>query len=671
MTPTTLRPHLKTPVRRNHIARCALALGCLSAVVAAAGSTGCSKKDKGPNTLDTLPSRYPDLGAKKGVPDYMKGSVFQFVELANADAYPVSSYGLVGRLRGTGDSTAPSAVREWMIREMTRRGFGNRQIPGYGNIGAGDVLNSPDFAIVEVHALIPPGARQGDWIDAHVRALPRSRTTNLSHGVLYETDLKLRGADPQRPGVAVNVLARAKGPIVVNPAYALASPGEQQRSTTAKSSLRNGVIMLNTRVMSDYALRLQLRQPQRSIARTIERRINEHFQHVADHPRASGGGYNVAEAQDEGIVELYVPRSFKGDWERFTGVATHLFLNTSVAFTANKAKELAAQALQPDAPLMNISYAWEGLGAGALPFLAPLMSNNRPDVAFAAARAAAFIGDPTGGANQTLLRIAATANHPFQVSAIRVLGAMPTSTATNHMLRGLLNSRQATVRVEAYKVLVANADSSVFTRWIKDPWLVRADGQHEDKFALDIVPSDAPPMVYATRQGAPRIAVIGKMPTIALPAIFTAMEQRFMITSRPNERAVTLFFRDERYMRDPLRMMSKPDIAEIVARLGGEGAVEERRFDFTYGEILAVLQQMVNERKLEVVQPGGRLTLATFMMQDPPSMRHELENVPVIGEPARPQADDGSRPTGGGDAIPRIGAADPAPIAPGAGGRPQ
>ena len=171
----------------------------------------------------------------------------------------------------------------------------------------------------------------------------------------------------------------------------------------------------------------------------------------------------MAAAYDEAIVQLMVPRSFRGDWQHFAGVATHLYMNNSVAFASAKAKELGEEAQKPGRPLMEISYAWEGLGSAALTQIQPLMTSKDPNVAFAAARAAAFIGDPTGGATAALIHMAGTPNQPNQLAAIQVLGALPPSTSLNHLLRDLLDTNQSLVRIEAYKVLAQNKRPKVYS----------------------------------------------------------------------------------------------------------------------------------------------------------------------------------------------------------------
>lgn len=586
--------------------------------------SGCGRKDA-PKQV-AVPDRYRDMGPREGVPPYLQGTIYERVELASREAYPVSAYGLVGRLRGTGDSYAPTPVRQWMQNEIVRHGFGSSRVPGVANITAGDVLNSPNFAIVEVYGFIPPGAHKGDWIDVFVRCLPKNRTTSLARGVLFETDLKIGGANPQYPSRTVEVYAKCKGPIVVNPAYAM--HGAVPDSPAAKQSLRSGMVMFNGRVMHDQPLVIQLRQPQRSLARAIERRIDEHFQDS-----------NVAAAQDEGIVHLHVPKDFSGGWEHFAGVATHLYMQSSPSFVAAKAQELAAEAQKPGAPLMDISYAWEGLGAGALPFLEPLMTHPDANVSFAAARAAAFIGDRSGAAQHALVRIGRSAGHPFQITAIQTLGSLPPSTSLNHMLRELLDSDQNLARIEAYRVLAKNQDPRVFTTIVKG-----RDGS--EKFALDIVPSDGPPLIYASRRGAPRIAVIGRGQTMRPPVIFTALDMRLSITSEPNTENVTVYYRDDGAPK-PIRILSRPDLAELIARLGGEGAADEERLDFTYGEVLAILQAMSDQKKVAAKRADGQMAVASLVMQEAPIVEQQIEQAPVIGDAGRPQADaTGARPQG-------------------------
>ncbi len=171
--------------------------------------------------------------------------------------------------------------------------------------------------------------------------------------------------------------------------------------------------------------------------------------------------------------------------------------------------------------------------------------------------------------------------------------------------------------------------------------------------------------------------MIGRTPAVTLPITFTALDMRFSITSQVNRQHLSLFFRDDG--AKPVQMLSRTDVAELIARLGGEGAAEERKLNFTYGEVLAILQRA--GRAEEARRPGQRRAggLASFMLQENRGLEDQIFAAPVI-EDARPQADasgaGGSRPTGEipGDLLP----AELAPAVSGAGpgslepqGRPQ
>src|SRR5437868_11840453 len=69
-------------------------------------------------------ARYENLGPKK-VPAYLQGTILERTDLLGTEPFGVSAYGLVANLRNTGDNTAvPTAVRDYMIREMVKHKFG-------------------------------------------------------------------------------------------------------------------------------------------------------------------------------------------------------------------------------------------------------------------------------------------------------------------------------------------------------------------------------------------------------------------------------------------------------------------------------------------------------------------------------------------------------------------
>lgn len=584
--------------------------------------SGCKPSPPPPRPV----ARYPRMPLRH-VPAFMDRTILQQADLVATDPWNVSSYGLVAHLRNTGDSTAPTAVRNWMLDQMAKRGFGQYRL-GYSDAPYQPeaILSDPAFAIVRVDGYIPPGARKGQTFDVYVSALPEGHTSSLAHGELYETELSISGAEVG--GTNINRIAVAAGPIFVNPAYTLVG---DNLSREGKTSLRYGVVMDGGVVSTDRPMGLRLRQPQRSLSQHIGDRINERFQFQGDvmsHGGNDVGKDIVADPQDEGRVLFYVPARYRGDWEHFSSVVTHLYLRGDPAFAVTKGRELAAEAVKPNAPLQDITYAWEGLGRSALPTMQPLMTDSRPEVAFAAARAAAFLDDPAS--LLALQQMAQDARNPFQLDAVRTLGALMPTEQINQMLRQLLDVPAAPVRIAAYQALARNKDPFVFTRVIRD------------HFVLDIVPSDGPTLIFASRTGLPRIAIIGHRVHIQTPIMLSMMDGRLTIASDPKTDNLSVYFRGPAASAGS-QTLSAPELAEFIARLAGEGIQDDgiKPLDFSYSEILAVLQRLSDERCLVVHESAQAPQSATFAMQDLVNKDSLVYNAPVIA-------------TGPQDTLPRL-----------------
>ena len=583
----------------------------LAAWAAAVG--GCKEQP------EKVKSAYTPLPVRD-VPDYMRGSVYQVTDMTGTEPFPVSGYGLVTNLHGTGGSRAPTPVRDYMVKELARHQVGSAG----GGQSADKILGSRDFSIVRVEGYIPPGARATSTVsnsfDVRCTALPESDTTSLAHGDLWECDLKIGGANPTDPGNGmVDVKGQAVGALFVNPTYVLDTDTD---TPAAKASRRSALVLAGARVMEDRPLILRLRTPERRLARAIESRIVERFQDVVDDDLQDNGNTaakKVANAQDEARIDVYVPLKYVDHWEHFAGIVRHLYLQgNDPAFATLTARKLADAAVNdPKAPLLDISYAWEGLGKPALFALDPLMTDPAlgPDVHFAAARAAAFIGDP--GSVTVLIDIARTAGNPFRVNAVQTLGELPASPRVDQLCRSLLDSDQATVRIEAYKLLVRHADPSIFTRWVKDG--------DKEIFALDVVRTHGheggggpPPLVYATQRGVPRVAVFGTETSVDLPMIFSTLEEgRLMFSSTDDGDRVSVSYRSP-YRKDLVGFTSRPDLPEMIAMMGGDGngGAAATRLHLGYGDVVAVLQALIDHRKVSGPAGDGRLA-ATFVLGEP------------------------------------------------------
>src|SRR5262249_42421298 len=152
------------------------------------------------------------------------------------------------------------------------------------------------------------------------------------------------------------------------------------------------------------------------------------------------------------------------------------------------------------------------------------------------------------------LDMARADTHPFQLNAVKVLGSLPETLRINRMLAELLSSRNALVRIEAYKVLAAHESSAIISRKIGEA------------FVLDRVPCDGAPLIFATRTGTPRIAIFGQRSDLNLPIIFTSLNDRFSISSQPDGRSVMVFDRSNERVPGGVQLKIKPDVYELVWR---------------------------------------------------------------------------------------------------------
>jgi hypothetical protein len=595
---------------------------------------------KGTPPAPTEP-RYQSLPLPQ-VPNFMKETLFERVRFLDLQPMSVYGYSLVVNLHDTGDSRSPGFVRDYIVKQMLLRGFDSYVMGKYKNVSPDQMLRDKRVAIVTVEGHIPVGARVGQSFDVTVRALEHNNTRSLAHGDLYQTDLSDMGlVEPQSIGARQQAYAPG-GPVFVNPAYALTeiAPAQVQGKSGELSSLRAGTVLDGGVSRIDRPISLQLRRPQASTARLVEQVISQRWEAPTQLGMVYGDGTDlVAKAENDALVLIYVPPQYKGDWKHFLGVVSHLYLNQSPEFLAKRSRELVEMAQKPGAPLADISLCWEAMGDPGLPTFENLISDPNPDVAFAAARAAAFLGDEA--ARRALLDMALDPQQHNQVDAVRVLAELPDSKEVDQMITQLLDSDRADVRIEAYRLLVANSGAS------EDSRIQSYNINH--RFLLDIVQSSGPPMVYATSTGVPRIAIIGRQVSLRVPVTFTAMDMRLSITSANGTKLLTMFYRDP-LAPNPEQSLTHNDLPEILARLGGKGSDDsQENFDLSFGDVVAVAEQLVAQHDVY----GASMTEndsreAIFQLEHPSSGADDWNSLPSDNREGRPQGEGGLLTTSGG-----------------------
>ena len=195
-----------------------------------------------------------------------------------------------------------------------------------------------------------------------------------------------------------------------------------------------------------------------------------------------------------------------------------------------------------------------------------------------------------------------------------MLGKVTKTAELVRRVRGLLNANSPGVRVAAYQALdrlgdvtnEADADTGQVARRAGSIFRMRVG----DQFILDIVDAKESPVIWASRTGTPRIAVIGDRPRLRAPMMFTGFGDRLTISVDKPNGAAQLFYRPVTARATAAKVF--PEVIELVARLGGERPPGELGIYLTYGDVLAVIKKLSDDGQLLTVA-GNRVP---FVLQD-------------------------------------------------------
>jgi hypothetical protein len=198
------------------------------------------------------------------------------------------------------------------------------------------------------------------------------------------------------------------------------------------------------------------------------------------------------------------------------------------------------------------------------------------------------------------------------------------------MLRILLDSDKADVRIAAYQILTSENLSG------------QSDAQDVethpigDRFYLDLVRSDGAPMIYATTTGMPRIALFGINLKLRTPITFAAMDYRFSISSSDGTDLLTLFYRDPQRPA-PLNISSHNSLDEIIAHLGGMGSDPGDTMNLGYGDVVAILQELVARDNVSATNLRGEPLACMFQLEHPQLQSDSWISIPRDTLSGRPQ----------------------------------
>ncbi len=468
------------------------AAGLLSLNVLGGCSTGPSSSTPPIAAQDRvpLPSVYPAL----------RGTVGQYVGLGYSGPIVVRGWGLVAGLPNTGSGQMPPPIRKLMLNRLLKAGVGF-YTRGTGNIDPNQILNSRQVSAVAVEGAIPPLAVQGTTFDVYLKALPNTSTTSLENGLLWPVGLRvhIRLVDQS------DVLARARGPVFCDP---FTSDGKLK---PANAIVREGRVIGGAMVEHSVPAVLELYSPSYRITDLIQRVINQHY-----------GNYPpVATAENDRVVKVRIIHRYRHYPMRFVRRVLDLYLAGNVpGFNAHQTKVIIKALHDPTAPHADLGVALEQLGQPILPILQKHYNSANPAVGYYCLQAGARLGD--SDAITDISKIALDTASPFQRKAIYTLSHCHDRFLAGVTFRKLLRSASRRVQIMGYQALLAIHSSIVYSQEISQ------------KFIMDIVPGHQTCTIYVTTHHVPRIAFLGRIPTLKPGALYVSPHDALTVNYLPS-----------------------------------------------------------------------------------------------------------------------------------------
>jgi len=205
----------------------------------------------------------------------------EVASVAGVRSNPLTGYGLVVGLDGTGDQTTQAPFTGQSLQAMLQQ-FGVILPPGV-------TMQPRNIAAVMVTASLPPFAQPGQQLDINVSSIGNSKS--LRGGTLIATPL--RGADGQ-------VYAIAQGNLVVGGAGASAGGSKVQINHLSAGRIPAGALVersVPTPLSQGDTLQFDLNSNDFATARAVAQAIN----------KAKGAG--VAQAMDGRVIRVKAPAS--------------------------------------------------------------------------------------------------------------------------------------------------------------------------------------------------------------------------------------------------------------------------------------------------------------------------------------------------------------------------
>ncbi len=422
----------------------------------------------------------------------------------------VRGYGLVVGLGKNGSRDCPRRVYDRLVESLYKQHHFASTVVSVKQITPERLIDDIDTAVVVVQGEIPPAAAKGNRFDVAVAALPGTQTKSLRGGRLYTTELQVFRATSPTTSISGQVLARASGPVFLNPF--------SDKESATRSNPLTGTIVGGGEATKDRRVRLVLLEPSYPRARQIQDRINAHF----------AGPRLIADAISPSFIRLAIPPEYQGDGAHFLALVRALYLSADPKFQATRARMLAEEVTHPTAPHEQVSLALEGLGRAASPILNELYTHPKGHVSFHAAAAGLRFGDHI--ACDAMVMHAENPASEYRFQAIRALAGAEGMGVAAIALRKLLHDKDPRIQIAAYESLIQRRDPTIESTRIAG-----------DNFFLDQVPTlGSGNFIYVKRSGSRRIALFGDDLRCLPPVFYREPDGSVTINAEADDEALTV-----------------------------------------------------------------------------------------------------------------------------------
>ncbi|MEO0515113.1 MAG: flagellar basal body P-ring protein FlgI [Planctomycetota bacterium] len=579
---------------------------------------GCAKDGPG-----RAPTATP--GATYTGPRYLYNTVGSLARLNNNQPQIVSGYGVVVGLDGTGTSEVPSALRQWLINEMTKKGVGRQRFEEVLPMSPAQLLASPDTAVVRIVGIIPAGAVAGSRFDLLVSAADTS-TTSLLGGRLWTCELSAGGLNPEN--FYLTPLALGRGPIYLGP-----TDNISRDAFELDENQRRALVVAGGEVLETRSFELVLNQPSRARSAAIADRLNERY------PAAPSDGSPTANAISPLVIQLNIPDRFADTPREFVDLVLHTFIDRSPGLVKFKGEQLVDQLLEDPSRSTQVALAWKALGPNVASVLrdyysayyperptiaaasgSPVPQDYDPDaptgpiplfLRLAALEAGAYVGDER--ASEYLLELTGHEEPSTRIRVAEALVSLPQSLYGNRALRTLLDDPIRSVRIAAYESL-ARTGSPLVER------TVMRDRNNEVKLVIDRLPVQEP-LIYITQKRYPRLVIFNPRLGFDVPTLAGVWEDRLMVRrTAANEPAEFFFqYRDPKQNNKTVTDTHKidPTVATLAYILAHRPTLEEPQagYDLTYGEVADAVYQLAKAGAIDAEVEVDR-SLLTRLLDD-------------------------------------------------------